>query len=117
GANRRWRGQFRCRGSRRESAVAQLSTLGHFTRLWKTSNTNRPRQRQQDTLLVLALARFARHAEASTSAQPSSFWLALFSYLAVHLSSTTTHSYSFRLSVVSSAHLVWSAGCLARPRV
>jgi hypothetical protein len=22
GANRRWRGQFRCRGSRRESAVA-----------------------------------------------------------------------------------------------
>ena len=28
GANRRWRGQFRCRGSRRESAVAQLSTLG-----------------------------------------------------------------------------------------
>jgi len=29
GANRRWRCQFRCRGSRRESAVAQLSTLGH----------------------------------------------------------------------------------------
>jgi hypothetical protein len=29
GANRRWRGPFRCRGSRRESAVAQLSTLGH----------------------------------------------------------------------------------------
>jgi hypothetical protein len=28
GANRRWRWQFRCRGSRRESAVAQLSTLG-----------------------------------------------------------------------------------------
>jgi hypothetical protein len=27
GANRRWRLQFRCRGSRRESAVAQLSTL------------------------------------------------------------------------------------------
>ena len=24
GANRRWRWQFRCRGSRRESAVAQL---------------------------------------------------------------------------------------------
>jgi hypothetical protein len=24
GANRRWRGQFRYRGSRRESAVAQL---------------------------------------------------------------------------------------------
>jgi len=24
GANRRWRCQFRCRGSRRESAVAQL---------------------------------------------------------------------------------------------
>src|ERR1039457_6758809 len=28
GANRRWRWPFRCRGSRRESAVAQLSTLG-----------------------------------------------------------------------------------------
>ena len=28
GANRRWHLQFRCRGSRRESAVAQLSTLG-----------------------------------------------------------------------------------------
>jgi hypothetical protein len=27
GANRRWRCQFRCRGSRRESAVAQLSTF------------------------------------------------------------------------------------------
>jgi hypothetical protein len=31
GANRRWRLQFRYRGSRRESAVAQLSTLGHST--------------------------------------------------------------------------------------
>src|SRR5450631_2376631 len=29
GANRRWSSQFRCRGSRRESAVAQLSTLGY----------------------------------------------------------------------------------------
>ena len=28
GANRRWRLQFRCRGSRRESAVAQLFSLG-----------------------------------------------------------------------------------------
>jgi len=28
GANRRWRCQFRCRGLRRESAVAQLSTFG-----------------------------------------------------------------------------------------
>ena len=28
---RRWRGQFRCRGSRRESAVAPLSrSLDHF---------------------------------------------------------------------------------------
>jgi hypothetical protein len=27
-ANRRWRCQFRCRGSRHESAVAQLSTFG-----------------------------------------------------------------------------------------
>jgi len=26
-ANRRWRCQFRCRGSRHESAVVQLSTL------------------------------------------------------------------------------------------
>jgi hypothetical protein len=33
GANRRWRLPFRCRGSRRESAVAQLSTLGHIERL------------------------------------------------------------------------------------
>ena len=31
GANRRWPFQFRLRGSRRESAVAQLSTLGHET--------------------------------------------------------------------------------------
>jgi len=30
GANRRWRCQFRYRGSRRESAVAQLFSLGHF---------------------------------------------------------------------------------------
>ena len=28
GANRRWRWQFRYRGSRRESAVAQLFSLG-----------------------------------------------------------------------------------------
>ena len=32
GANRRWRWQFRCRGSRRESAVAQLFSLGIITR-------------------------------------------------------------------------------------
>jgi hypothetical protein len=31
GANRRWRGQFRYRGSRRESAVAQLFSLGSVT--------------------------------------------------------------------------------------
>jgi hypothetical protein len=30
---RRWRCQFRYRGSRRESAVAQLSTLGHGERM------------------------------------------------------------------------------------
>jgi hypothetical protein len=30
GANRRWRLQFRYRGSRRESAVAQLFSLGHI---------------------------------------------------------------------------------------
>src|ERR1017187_10348166 len=34
GANRRWRCQFRCRGSRRESAVAQLFSLGHSIMLW-----------------------------------------------------------------------------------
>ena len=33
GANRRWRWPFRCRGSRRRSAVAQLSTLGHITHM------------------------------------------------------------------------------------
>src|SRR5208282_6378003 len=33
GANRRWRWQFRCRGSRRESAVAQLFSLGGKTRM------------------------------------------------------------------------------------
>src|ERR1019366_4163384 len=34
--NRRWRLQFRCRGSRHESAVAQLSTLGviRVLRFW-----------------------------------------------------------------------------------
>ena len=32
GANRRWRLPFRCRGSRHESAVAQLFSLGHFAR-------------------------------------------------------------------------------------
>jgi hypothetical protein len=32
GANRRWRWQFRYRGSRRESAVAQLFSLGGITR-------------------------------------------------------------------------------------
>ena len=31
GANRRWRLQFRCRGSRHESAVAQLFSLGGKT--------------------------------------------------------------------------------------
>ncbi len=31
GANRRWRLPFRCRGSRRESAVAQLFSLGSMT--------------------------------------------------------------------------------------
>ena len=38
-SNRRWRGQFRCRGSRRESAVAQLFSLGHFTPLLIFMNT------------------------------------------------------------------------------
>jgi hypothetical protein len=35
GANRRWRGQFRCRGSRRRSAVAQLFSLGRMNILLK----------------------------------------------------------------------------------
>jgi len=35
GANRRWRGQFRCRGSRRESAVAFF--VGHYA-LWLLAN-------------------------------------------------------------------------------
>jgi hypothetical protein len=35
GANRRWRLQFRCRGSRRESAVAQLFSLGSVRTLMK----------------------------------------------------------------------------------
>ena len=35
GANRRWRCPFRCRGSRRESAVAQLFSLDHVAmRRW-----------------------------------------------------------------------------------
>jgi hypothetical protein len=37
-SNRRWRCQFRCRGSRRESAVAQLFSLGDIT-FTKTYNT------------------------------------------------------------------------------
>ena len=36
GANRCWRWQFRCRGSRRESAVAQLFSLGIIHTLMKT---------------------------------------------------------------------------------
>jgi len=35
GANRRWRLPFRYRGSRRESAVAQLFSLGHYTIMTK----------------------------------------------------------------------------------
>ena len=34
-SNRRWRWQFRCRGSRRESAVAQLFSLGSIERMTK----------------------------------------------------------------------------------
>src|ERR1035437_1676380 len=41
GANRRWRLPFRCRGSRRESAVAQLSTLGHKTRMADSTSSFR----------------------------------------------------------------------------
>jgi hypothetical protein len=36
GANRRWRWHFRCRGSSRESALAQLSTLGVNMRYLQT---------------------------------------------------------------------------------
>ena len=38
GANRRWPLQFRYRGSRRESAVAQLSTLGFSHYVTETFN-------------------------------------------------------------------------------
>ena len=41
GANRRWRGPFRYRGSRRESAVAQLSTLAVTMFL---ATVNKPKQ-------------------------------------------------------------------------
>ena len=37
GANRRWRLQFRCRGSRHESAVAQLFSLGDFALMTTSS--------------------------------------------------------------------------------
>ena len=33
GADRRWRLQFRCRGSRHEPEVAQLFSLGHLATL------------------------------------------------------------------------------------
>ena len=56
GANRRWRWQFRCRGSRRESAVAQLFSLGHIT-LMKIF---------ESILVVVAFTLFATH---SASAQ------------------------------------------------
>src|ERR1017187_2361379 len=45
GANRRWRWQFRCRGSRRESVVAQLFSLGRIAHIMKTI-----------TLILLCLA-------------------------------------------------------------
>jgi hypothetical protein len=38
-SNRRWRGQFRCRGSRSESAVAQLFSLGSITHTMKYAIT------------------------------------------------------------------------------
>jgi hypothetical protein len=38
------------------------------------------------------------------------FWLGLCSSLGVHSSNTETRSYSFRLSVVSLAHLAWLVG-------
>src|ERR1039458_10375406 len=40
GANRRWRWPFRYRGSRHESAVVQLSTLGHTTAHEQDTITN-----------------------------------------------------------------------------
>ena len=40
-SNRRWRLQFRCRGSRHESAVAQLFSLGGYT-FMKTTHSIQP---------------------------------------------------------------------------
>jgi len=42
GANRRWRWPFRCRGSRRESAVAQLFSLGGTARMKDSSKRHSP---------------------------------------------------------------------------
>jgi hypothetical protein len=55
GANRRWRLQFRCRGSRHESAVAQLFSLGDIEHTVKTKD---------DTVKLLAdglVANFSSH--------------------------------------------------------
>src|ERR1019366_2067126 len=51
GANRRWRCPFRCRGSRHESAVAQLSTLGSVRRHHKNMKT-------KTTSIIAAFAAF-----------------------------------------------------------
>src|ERR1035441_2199721 len=40
--NRRWRWPFRCRGSRRESAVAQLFSLGSYARHMKDEQSEPP---------------------------------------------------------------------------
>jgi hypothetical protein len=55
GANRHWRWPFRCRGSRRESAVAQLSTLVKGSGLtsggqWRTQLTAAKNQARQALL-------------------------------------------------------------------
>jgi len=64
-SSRRWRCQFRCRGSRRESAVAQLSTLLSylgFARQPLIAWLNQPclaGQTQIQTLLFPFLAAFS----------------------------------------------------------
>ena len=62
GANRRWRWQFRCRGSRRESAVAQLSTLGGVSHdLVHCQNQYEVKQQQRNWIYIDRVACRHRH--------------------------------------------------------
>ena len=53
GTNRRWRCQFRCRGSRHESAVALLSTLGIFAQTIVNSMKKAYTEREKQIILEL----------------------------------------------------------------